>query len=97
MFAVDVVRLVLQQPPRLVHHPVRRVNGHLHLSLLVLDVHGNVQLGLLQVLDVVAVVLVLSQGLEEDEADFLLAAVEAGTSTEEKSKTHIKNRGVSLL
>lgn len=84
VFAVDVVGLVLQQATRLVHHPVRRVNGHLHLPLLVLDVHCDVQLGLLQVFDVVALVVVLSQGLEEDEADFVLVAAEAATTEGEK-------------
>lgn len=95
VFAVDVVGLVLQQPSRLVYHPVRRVNGHLHLALLVLDVHCDVQLGLLHVFDVVAVVIVLPQGLEEDEADFVLAAAEAAATEGKKSNAHIETRGSS--
>lgn len=60
VLAVDIVRLVLQQPACLVHHPVWRVNRNHHLSKVIFNVHRNVQLGLLNVCHVITVIVILS-------------------------------------
>lgn len=60
VLAVDIVRLVLQQPACLIHHPVRRVNRNHHLSQVIFNVHRNVQLGLLNVCHVITVIVILS-------------------------------------
>jgi len=73
MLPVDVVRLVLQQPARLVHHPVGRVDGHHHAARLVDHVHGDVQLRLRALHHLVHL---LAHGLEHDESDLILVRLE---------------------
>ena len=73
VFAVNVVRLVLQQAASLVDHPVRRVNGHHCLALLKLHVNSYVQLGPLHLHSFAHILLLLlTQRLEHCEGDLPL-------------------------
>lgn len=44
MLAMDVVGFILQQPARLVHHPVRRMDGYHYLANLLFYVNSDIEL-----------------------------------------------------
>lgn len=67
---MNIICLVLQQSACLIHHPVRGVDGHHHLSLLLLNMDSDVQLRPRLRL------LVRSQRAELDEADLVIVAAE---------------------
>ncbi|TNN62600.1 hypothetical protein EYF80_027199 [Liparis tanakae] len=67
VFAVDVISLVLQQPARLVHHPIRGVDGDHRLPQVILDMHRDIQLSPLPLRPFTIVFVILSQRLEHYE------------------------------
>lgn len=76
VFTVDVISLVLQQPARLVHHPIRGVDGDHCLPQVILDMHRDIQLSPLPRRPFTIVFVILSQRLEHYEGDLFLATVE---------------------